>query len=531
MITPRVILELPPHYDFDQEDFLDFETIRARKTEYTPNQKAILKSLYSIIAKAKKYPSFTSSSISKPTKNVVIKNIGNMKASHLKNALLYTLRNSDEKMAFNEDFQRVTLDEILKDWSLDFDEDRDLNEAMHLVFSLKEEQDEYINHALLMSTFETMKQKFLEYKFAMIPHTHQNHPHIHIILNKTNQFNGKKLHFSSKKECKDFFFVLREEFKNNLGRYDERFKHQYINHNNLSILNHLINQAQQNIPQESVETTLLLIEKVAQNLNALYGRMHSKSLPSLENKKAKIAKEHERVMGFKDEFLLYCKNISSLEQKKIVFEKIDKIDKRFLNKECIALFKNLKSEIEMESKNLSVPLLEKYDIPINEKSNTRTLKKAFFRLRKIDFLLPHTETTEETKTKIKSLIKDHQEEIVEMIRNRLEFVSECFEENRKKRKKLFEDFSQTKDPKEMENLLKKIERVEKNLRFNALEILSARKFVSNKRIEKETLNEAILELNRKQEITPQKIQSVEKGLDRGKKDVKQGRNKPKSMTQ
>lgn len=55
-----------------------------------------------------------------------------------------------------------------------------------------------------------------DYPFIMKLHTHQNNPHVHVIINKTNKITNKQLRFHSKDSCKEFYHTLRETFKNYL---------------------------------------------------------------------------------------------------------------------------------------------------------------------------------------------------------------------------------------------------------------------------------------------------------------------------
>lgn len=81
---------------------------------------------------------------------VLIKNIGQMKRSHLENALSYALENSET--AYNEMFLECDKQFILESWLNDFDLTKDYNETMHLVFSIKDKPDEETMQGLLHST-------------------------------------------------------------------------------------------------------------------------------------------------------------------------------------------------------------------------------------------------------------------------------------------------------------------------------------------------------------------------------------------
>lgn len=196
-------------------------------------------------------------------KNVVIKNIGNMKKAHLSNALNYTIEKSfqtynnlfgegeenslesllgeGERCGIDELGNFVGVQDILSNWQEDFSTNPKTNEALHLVFSLNEVKSDSLMDILLESTKATMQSNFGEYKYILVPHAHQNQPHIHIIVNKTNIFSRKKLHFESKSACANFYDALREDFKQNLFvlsngkldytnevRFDKNFRQAHI---------------------------------------------------------------------------------------------------------------------------------------------------------------------------------------------------------------------------------------------------------------------------------------------------------------
>ncbi len=71
-----------------------------------------------------------------------------MKRSHLENALSYTLENSET--AYNEMFLECDKQFILETWLNDFDLTKDYNEAMHLVFSIKDKPNEETMHGTLL---------------------------------------------------------------------------------------------------------------------------------------------------------------------------------------------------------------------------------------------------------------------------------------------------------------------------------------------------------------------------------------------
>ncbi|WRA95957.1 relaxase/mobilization nuclease domain-containing protein [Helicobacter pylori] len=173
---------------------------------------------------------------------VLIKNIGQMKRSHLENALNYALENSET--AYNEMFLECDKQFILESWLNDFDLTKDYNETMHLVFSIKDKPDEETMQGLLHSTWESLKIRLPEYKFALVPHTHQDHAHIHCFINKTNQLTRRRLRFKGHEDCKEFFNELRSEFAYRLNDHLLSEEYLYVNEPKLKELDNIKQQLQ-----------------------------------------------------------------------------------------------------------------------------------------------------------------------------------------------------------------------------------------------------------------------------------------------
>ncbi|QOQ91998.1 hypothetical protein HW260_11550 (plasmid) [Helicobacter cinaedi] len=202
--------------------FFDYEEEKRKKIkdEVVPKKRLELFSsrLFSVIQERKF------------AKQVMIKLLSNLSAKGVKNALNYVIRNSESTFALNQDNELVSLEDIMNDWQKDFSPKENAKEAWHFTFSLDEAVDKHSLEALKISVSEVMKKNFFEYKFVSVIHSHQNKPHIHIILNKNNIFSRKKLHFKSKQDIKDFWNLLREDFKNSLNfhnpnlNYENKYK-------------------------------------------------------------------------------------------------------------------------------------------------------------------------------------------------------------------------------------------------------------------------------------------------------------------
>ncbi len=210
---------------FSDSDKVD-KRLLIKFNQFTPNSKFIKSNLIG----------------TKSASPVLIKNIGQMKRSHLENALNYALENSET--AYNEMFLECDKQFILETWLNDFDLTKDYNEAMHLVFSIKDKPNEETMHGLLNSTWETLKVRLPEYKFALVPHTHQDHAHIHCFINKTNQLTRRRLRFKGREDCKEFFNELRSEFAYRLNEHLLSEEYLYVNEPKLKELDNIKLQLQ-----------------------------------------------------------------------------------------------------------------------------------------------------------------------------------------------------------------------------------------------------------------------------------------------
>lgn len=292
-------------------------------------------------------PIFSPQNISK--KNVVIKNIGNMKKVHLESALNYTIEKSFQKYfdlfgdrdenslmellendtptAIDYLGEFVTAKDILRDWSKDFSKNKNANEALHLVFSLNEVKTPTLMNILLEATRSTMQSNFFEYKYVLVPHGHQNQPHIHIIVNKTNIFSGKKLHFSSKEECASFFNALREDFKQNLYvlsngkldytnevRFDKNFRQEHLE-NKFRILEDM------DLSQDTsdYEQSIAFLENYKTAISNIdirlrhYGNENKDLREEIKSKSFYLRNVEKKILELKDKGL----NLENLNNKKI----------------------------------------------------------------------------------------------------------------------------------------------------------------------------------------------------------------------
>ncbi|GAA9032493.1 relaxase/mobilization nuclease domain-containing protein [Helicobacter pylori] len=208
--------------NFESDELFDYEIIKPKKTlkiQYT-----YAKRYYKEVEKfAKNLTQLTQEEFMRlrdPQKQVVIKNIGNMTRLHSKRAMDYIAKHGE--LVRDEFFNEVNYNDIAEQWNEQFEKllenkSRVKNCALHLVFSIDENCNEKNLKALELSVYQTLTNTLgYDYPFIMKLHTHQNNPHVHVIINKTNRITNKQLRFNSKDSCKEFYHTLRETFKDYL---------------------------------------------------------------------------------------------------------------------------------------------------------------------------------------------------------------------------------------------------------------------------------------------------------------------------
>ncbi|HEF9491043.1 TPA: relaxase/mobilization nuclease domain-containing protein, partial [Campylobacter coli] len=141
----------------------------------------------------------------------------NLSKDGAKRAMDYILNSADTPYLINEKGEEILTEDVIKDWKMDFSNQENAKDAWHLIFSIKENPTEKNLEILKKSVKETMDNNFFGYKYVMAIHTHQNNPHIHIVLNKRNILTKKKIHFNTKDDIKDFWNDVRSNFSMSLS--------------------------------------------------------------------------------------------------------------------------------------------------------------------------------------------------------------------------------------------------------------------------------------------------------------------------
>ncbi|XTO85264.1 relaxase/mobilization nuclease domain-containing protein (plasmid) [Campylobacter coli] len=166
---------------------------------------------------------------------------------------------------------------MIKDWKMDFSNQENAKDAWHLIFSIKENPTEKNLEILKKSVKETMDNNFFGYKYVMAIHTHQNNPHIHIVLNKRNILTKKKIHFNTKDDIKDFWNDVRSNFSMSLSSKGLHY------HNQASYEKDLDRKYQK------IKSTLYLDDiDTKKDLSDMILNIIRKESKKLENKKSKI---------------------------------------------------------------------------------------------------------------------------------------------------------------------------------------------------------------------------------------------------
>ncbi len=536
---------------------------------------------------------------------VLIKNIGQMKRSHLENALNYALENSET--AYNEMFLECDKQFILESWLNDFDLTKDYNEAMHLVFSIKDKPDKETMHGLLNSTWETLKVRLPEYKFALVPHTHQDHAHIHCFINKTNQLTRRRLRFKGREDCKEFFNELRSEFAYRLNEHLLSEEYLYVNEPKLKELDNIKLQLQDlekeekaleqiKTPQDEWDLNKALQKEYLQELKdknkaqaldiqnnhstplkqkiskfkiALFNHKdtsddekESLSIDRIDKRKPvsehlKNTSKHElyELLGFYQKeldkkqnhsafknfailndldknFERETKGFSVLKKKEMLLSKLERLDKRLLDKNSHLLLAQLRNVVRTKQNTqyntLTNPifLAKALELPKDKRPTLKTFKNAYFNVRKYQFMLgsfkakqddPTYKLNDNTYELVSKQLQDYQNTMLLLAKERLLFLEQDLktkEEEFKRAKesyfKALESHKETFSLKEKQDFLKQnkqFSKLSKDILYICNEIIGANRFLTHY----DNLNlEKVLEHAKDTKLEQKEIQAITK---------------------
>ncbi|MBH0277069.1 relaxase/mobilization nuclease domain-containing protein [Helicobacter pylori] len=538
---------------------------------------------------------------------VLIKNIGQMKRSHLENALSYALENSET--AYNEMFVECNKQFILETWLNDFDLTNDYNEAMHLVFSIKDKPDGKIMQGLLYSTWESLKVRLPEYKFALVPHTHQDHAHIHCFINKTNQLTRRRLRFKGHEDCKEFFNELRSEFAYRLNNHLLSEEYLYVNEPKLKELDNIKQQLQDlekeekaleqiKTPQDEWDLNKALQKEYLQTLKdknkakaldiqnnqsaplkqkisafkiALFNHKDTsddekeqldidridKRKPVSEHLKNTNKHELYELLGFYQKELdkkqKHCafknfhilndldknferetKGYSVLKKKEMLLNKLERLDKRLLDKNSHLLLAQLRNEVKTKQNTqystLTNPILlaKALELSKDKRPTLKTFKNAYFSARKYQFMLesfktkqndPTYKLNDNTYELVSKQLQDYQNTMLLLAKERLLFLEQDLKQKEEEFKRAKESYFKALESykeafslplKEKQDFLKQTKqfsKLSKDIVYICNEIIGANRFLTHY----DNLNlEKVLEHAKDTKLEQKQIQAITK---------------------
>lgn len=433
--------------EIEEALFLDFQEIKAKKLKQDKRQNFVsYKNFFAYTLSEHgiktNQNNFFHNSFS--SKQVVVKNLSNLDGLGASRALAYVIRNSSDKFCYNEKGEKLELDEIMSEWKKDFSNKKNAKEVWHLSFGINETKSERNLKILEESVKEVLDKNFFEYKYAYVVHSHQSKPHVHVLINKNNQFTKKKLHLS-KNEFADFFTGLRNDFAFALNlrglEYHNHFKiekdlqREKKKLEELSLFTKTPYEVFVKDEEEINEKINKIEEKIevdAKTLKGLYDEKNFYLLKEIERIK-KLNKNHKALYGFfrklkqinleirdqqkeiktkRNQVFILKKDKQALELEKMKYEKIkegqvlslknkqallffykNKFSRHNLSKRQLNIMKELEKDIEYSSNEANIFLQNrlKNDFIVSsllsKKNNSYELIKSHRELaRNINFL-------------------------------------------------------------------------------------------------------------------------------------------------
>lgn len=454
--------------EIEEAVFFNYEEIKIKKYKreerenVTPIKKFFAHPLSEFYLKTNHNNLFQNSFSSK---QVIAKNLSNLDEVGAKNAMAYVIRNSSDDFIIDERGNKRKYNELMCEWKKDFSCKKNSKEVWHLTFGINERKSEKNLKILEESVREVLEKNFFEYKYAYVLHTHQGKPHVHILINKNNQFTRKKLHLQ-KNEFKDFFTTLRNDFAfalnlrgleyHNHFRLEKDLKRQKEKleiHSTFSksVYDDLV-YMQENL-EEKINTMEEKIQIRAEELKNLYNEKNHHLLEEIAKFK-KIDKNHKKLYSFfkklkqvnneikkeqmqiklmRNQIISFKKDKHQIELEKMKYENLkeeeilnlakknallsfykNKLSNKNLSKKALNTIMELEKDIENASNEADETLQAKLKHSLlvssllSKKANTFRLIKAYEELEKnLNFLQLSRFDGEEIK-KIESRLKNNQ---------------------------------------------------------------------------------------------------------------------------
>ncbi len=172
--------------------------------------------------------------------------------------------------------------------------------------------------AFKLAVSHTLQENFSGHKFAMALHSHQNNPHIHVLINKRNIFTGKKIHFDKREDIKEFFNKIRDDYTNELNELGFNYVNKNCMQKDLSTEIKKASKALQN-DYDTDYKIRNIYDNIRQNLEKDYLNKHKRSqalLEQIDEKNAKRAQLWQLFTQYKNKnnkkFYKYNKELKEL---------------------------------------------------------------------------------------------------------------------------------------------------------------------------------------------------------------------------
>lgn len=318
---------------------------------------------------------------------------------------------------------------------------------------------------------------------------------------------GKKLHFSSKSECRKFFYDLRENFKDNLAILSagslvyENAKPKVLLDKKIAELEDFVSQKEHK--REYKHSTALLFKEIVEslkrsekNLERLNenGLKELNALPALENRNfaqlkrfskvgnrilknveeiEKIKKNIDDLFALEEKYSIYFDNKEKLKEQDKILSFFKKIDRKYLSKKVL---NNLFSLENVEQKELDFSLLE---------LNRKLLDNEFFENKKDQtlfvlnkkmkilkdckkYLLDDNEINSNEKEKFEERISELEKKIKEAIEKRYEHLKQL--KLQMMQQDTITDMEKTKKAKKMAFVEKELQQINRSNNYSIKKI-------------------------------------------------------------
>ncbi|WP_034287976.1 relaxase/mobilization nuclease domain-containing protein [Helicobacter sp. MIT 11-5569] len=246
------------------------------------------------------------------------------------------IKHSDNFYCIDDCGRKLETSEVLREWEGDFGTNKNSKDVWHLTFSIKENTTPRNMENLLSATKQVLDKNFFGYSYVLVPHTHQNNPHIHILLNKRNAFTKKKIHFDSREEIKYFFNTMRNDFALALNARG-------FNYQNKTRLENNLQKELESFRANNLESKVILSESLSKEQNAL-----EKKIKNLEKKSNAVKTILSNLYQEKNQILIEALE-AQRDKNKIYFKKFKEV-KNYNEK--IKSMRNLYKNIALDSKKL-----------------------------------------------------------------------------------------------------------------------------------------------------------------------------------